>query len=315
MAQEYILREKVDCPKVSIIAINWNGLSDTIECINSVLCNDYPNYNIIVLDNGSDDSEANVLSEKFGSSIEVISLDKNIGSPAGMNLLINYVNKKYLSDYILYLDNDTIVSKSFLSNMVDVVKKDPKIALVGGKFYYYDDPTRIQFTWRDIDLITNEFIAVLVMIRDTFLKIKVTDKGIHDIERDADTVGFWCVLMNRDIINKVGLFDNRFFFGFGEVDLCIRLKKAKYRVVYCPKAMVWHKYRFIKKNPEMLAYYGRRGRFWLIRKHGNILEKILFFLYFFLVHFWLVTVYYLFILRKPKIFISFCKGIYDGIFE
>ncbi|GAG89310.1 unnamed protein product, partial [marine sediment metagenome] len=109
-------------PKVSIITLNWDGLEYTIECLASLKKITYPNYEVIVVDNGSKGNDAQVLEEKFGDYIHIIKNDMNYGSRGGVNIGMRYFLNNSNSDYLLLLDNDTVVDPEFLTEMVKVAE-------------------------------------------------------------------------------------------------------------------------------------------------------------------------------------------------
>ena len=116
-------------PEVSIIILNWNGLEDTIECLESLKKITYPNYKLIIVDNGSEGNDVAVLRHRFGSYIHIIEKDKNYGFTEGNNIGMRYALKGE-ARYILLLNNDTIVDPDFLSNLIKVAAGDPKIGLL-----------------------------------------------------------------------------------------------------------------------------------------------------------------------------------------
>ena len=139
-------------PKVSIIILNWNGLEDTIECLESLKKITHPNYEVIVVDNGSEGNDAQMLQERFGDYIHIIRNDKNYGFAGGANIGMRYVLNNSAADYVLLLNNDTVVDPEFLTELVKVAEADPAIGITGGKIYYYDNPGQLQFVWGRIGL-------------------------------------------------------------------------------------------------------------------------------------------------------------------
>jgi len=118
-------------PKVSIIILNWNGLKDTIECLESLKKITYPNYEVIVVDNDSKGNDADILEERYKNYIRVIRNKENLGFAGGNNVAIRQVLKEEKSDYILLLNNDTIVEPNFLEELIKIALQDEKIAIIG----------------------------------------------------------------------------------------------------------------------------------------------------------------------------------------
>ena len=118
-------------PKISVIILNWNELDDTIECLDSLKKITYPNYEIIVVDNGSKGNDAQVLQEKFSDYIHLIQNDRNYGFTGGTNIGMRYALNNSAPDYILVLNSDTVVDSEFLAEMVKVTEADPASGIAG----------------------------------------------------------------------------------------------------------------------------------------------------------------------------------------
>ena len=99
--------KKNDYPKISIVILNWNGLKYTIECLESLKKSTYPNYEVIVVDNGSKGNDADILEEKYKGYIKLIRNKENLGFPGGSNIAIKQIIAQGESDYVLLLNNDT----------------------------------------------------------------------------------------------------------------------------------------------------------------------------------------------------------------
>jgi GT2 family glycosyltransferase len=128
---------------VYIIIVNWNGLKDTYECIRSVLNISYKNYTILVVDNGSDKDDSKEIATKFPEVITLRS-ESNLGFSGGNNLGIKYAMDKG-AEYILLLNNDTIVEKDFLDVLVNIASKNQTIGLAVPKINYYSEPSKVWY--------------------------------------------------------------------------------------------------------------------------------------------------------------------------
>ena len=257
-------------PRVSIIVLNWNGLEDTIECLESLRKMTYPNYEIVIVDNASSGNDVVVLKERYGDYIHIIANDKNYGFAEGNNIGIRYALAKQ-SDYVFMLNNDTIVDANFLAELVRVAEEDDKSGILGGKIYYYASPNRFQS-------VGGRIYWWLGYIADI--------SGRDDVEQfervaEQDYVYGTAMLIKRQVIEKVGLLDSYLFFGMEDYDYCARAKKAGFKVLYVPGAKVWHKqgasrkklpdqpetWRLINKEKGILSYKPKPV-FHLFRKHG-----------------------------------------------
>lgn len=253
-------------PKVSIIILNWNGLEDTAECLESLKKVTYPNYEVIVVDNASQGDDVRILREEFGDYIHVIVNDRNYGFAEGSNVGIRYALDSN-ADYVLLLNNDTVVHPDFLSELVKDALVDKSIGIVGPTMYYYDQPEKACTSAYFVDYWAGNLFA--------------RRRGQLDTEQVEDTVevdcvsGF-CILISQDVLLSAGLLDPRFFFGYDDVDICIRAAKRGFRVLLVPRSKVWHKIStrlaFREKKSSSYALYADslvRSRFLLMRKHWS----------------------------------------------
>ncbi len=309
------LLSKMKQAKVSIITLNWNGLEDTIECLESLKKITYPNYEVIVVDNGSEGNDAQVLEEKFGDYICLIKNDRNYGNAGGANIGMRYALNNSNSEYLLLLDNDTVVDPEFLTEMVKVAEADPAIGIAGAKIYYYDEPDRLQYLGGEIHLWGGWIAWLSHRIGERIFGRKEIDRGQHDSIREVEHITFWCALIKRKSLESIGLFDERHFHGFEDIDYFIRAKEAGCKTVYIPKAKVWHKSRSANKRDGFLQYHSLKSLFLVMKQHATRWQYGSFLIYFFSVHFWLATAYYLIWLRHPRMLLSFYKGVRDGLFH
>ena len=303
-------------PKVSIIILNWNGLEDTIECLESLKKITYPNYEIIVVDNGSKGNDAGVLEEKFGDYIHLIRNDKNYGYTGGNNIAIRYVLNNSSPDYLLILNNDTVVAPDFLTEMVRVAERDRSIGIIGPKIYYYGSPELIQSVGVMISMWTGQAFHAGNRSKDV---------GQYDIQRDVDYVSGCCLLAKREVFENVGLFDESYFCYCEDTDYCIRAERVGYKTVYLPQAKIWHKKPMRKKlwgktrqqgnADELFLYHWARNKFRFMRKHATTRQYRSFLLYFFGYQFWFTTGVCLLYHRDVGRFISFYRGVKDGLFD
>ncbi len=138
-------------PLVSIVLVNYNGMQDTIECIDSVLHNKYDNYNIVVVDNGSTKKEI-FPSAYFDNPNIFFIQEENRGFAAGSNVGCRFAIERTGADYLLLLNNDTIVTDDFLVQLTDSLSREKDKAVVTGKIYYWYDKKRVWYAGGVIDL-------------------------------------------------------------------------------------------------------------------------------------------------------------------
>jgi len=334
-------------PKITVIILNWNGWKDTIECLESLFQITYEEYNVIIVDNASSDDSLEKIrrycegeievnssffyyskvnkpielteytkeeSEKIeGKSIRgtvLIKNDKNYGFAEGNNIGIRYTLHNLNPNYILLLNNDTVVNKHFLGELVKVAKDCQDTGFVSPKTYYYNFENR-----RDV---INFAGGTLNMFKGHSQSIGVNevDKGQYDEIKTVEYVEGSCLLAKREVLEKIGLFDTKYFAYWEEADLCTRGYEAGYKSVYVPKAKIWHKVSASTDDPTKIYYY-TRNKFWFMQKYANKMEYTSFLLLFFGFYFWNLTCRYtLYGLYKRSLVHSshFLKGIKNGLF-
>ena len=334
--------------KVSIIIINWNGWEDTIECLESVLQINYDNYNIILVDNCSEDNsiemieryckgELKVNSEYFNydslnkpiqiseyfeeelrsgeknnhgyqlkNSIKVtiIKNKKNHGFSGGNNIGIEYAMENFDPEYVLLLNNDTVVDKEFLNELILPLENDRVLGLSGPKIYYYTHNNQnniINFAGGKINFLTGTA---------RHIGFNETDKQQYNEMEIVDYLEGSCILIRKNVFDEVGLLDDNYFAYWEETDFCMRALKKNYASIFVPKAKIWHKVSSSSKG-KLKTYYITRNRFWFNREHSNKKQYTIFILYFFFIEFIFRLIMY--ILFDKNDTLCFLKGIKDGV--
>lgn len=245
-------------PKVFCIILNWNGLKDTIECIKSVLNIKYPNYKVLVVDNGSSDHSAENIYKLF-PEVVLIENSENLGYAEGNNVGIR--NALSLgADYIWLLNNDTTVDRNALTSMVAIAEKIPMGGIFGSKIYYYSNPTTIDFAGATI----NWKYAISPHIGQGEI-----DKGQYDSVKEIQRANGCSMLIKKEVFETVGLLDSKMFLYAEEVEYCVRAEKNKYKTYYVPESKVYHKIsKSTGENSEpIFAYYNTRNFLYLIKKN------------------------------------------------
>ncbi|MGQ9894088.1 MAG: glycosyltransferase family 2 protein, partial [Roseiflexus sp.] len=128
-------------PRVLIIILCYNGIADTLACLKSLQCVEYPSFDILVLDNASSDGTPETVRAQF-PHVTVIENGANLGFAAGNNIGLQYA-LRHGYDYALLLNNDTEVAPDFLTRLIDVAVSDPTIGAVGPTITYYERPDLI----------------------------------------------------------------------------------------------------------------------------------------------------------------------------
>ncbi|MCK4351989.1 glycosyltransferase family 2 protein [candidate division WOR-3 bacterium] len=257
-------------PKVTIIIVNWNGKDNTLECLQSLREINYPNYEVIVVDNGSVNGSPEVISKKFLHH-KLIALKRNIGYGSACNVAI----KEAINDnthYVYLSNNDIVFDKYFLTELVNVAEKEKEIGIVGPIVYIHSNPQKIQLFGGYLNLRTGEV---------SLIGHRQSDTGQFERVREVDFVMGGALLIKRGVIEDIGYFDPDYFMYGEEVDYEYRAKKAGYKLVAVSTAKVWHKVygSFDGRLTPFTEFYIMRNKVYFMRKYFSGMRIIYFFLY------------------------------------
>jgi GT2 family glycosyltransferase len=303
----------MELPKVAIIILNWNGLADTIECLESLKNVTYANFSIVVVDNGSKGPDAEVLGNKYRGDITLIRNDKNYGFAEGNNIAIKWALENLNPDYFLLLNNDTTVDPEFLSNLVSLIDADNKIGIVGPKIYYYGSPDTLQSFGARIDF---KFGTT----RDIGWKKK--DHGQFDHQAEVDYVNGCAMLVRKQVVETIGLLDPTYFCYYEETDFCTRARKAGFRIFAVPNSKIWHKKKLIKKwgglgseekGSDSSFYYMGRNVFIFMKNHRTKSQFMGFVSLYFLFKIWYTSAVCILYHFNGKQLIAFWRGVNAGL--
>lgn len=241
---------------VYIIIVNWNGWKDTIECIKSLNKLKYKRNKIVIVDNDSKDIPIEHL--KTSNNIHLIQLDKNHGYSYANNIGIKYALKNN-AEYILLLNNDTIVSSNLLDEFIKIFKKYPKVGALAAKIYYYHDKKKIWFAGGQIRKET-EF--------PIHLGFNEIDNGQFNKIVDTPFINGGAFFIKTAVIKKIGFLDDKYFYMYEDADWTSRIISAGYRCLFVPTAKIWHKvHRSTKGRSAEWWYYDQRSYLLWLKSH------------------------------------------------
>ena len=243
--------------KVFIIIVNFNGWPDTLECLASLEKIDYQNFEVILIDNGSKGNfqfptlPTGRQVSNFQLKINFIQNKENLGFAAGNNQGIKIALEQN-ADYVLFLNNDTAVEPDFLKKLVEMAEKDKKTGIAGPMIYYYDDrqlaigDRRIQFAGGKINWLKTKGkhqIDYRLPTTDYRLQPKKPGGGRWTVDGgyQTDYITGCCLLIKREVIEKIGLLSEDYFLYYEDADWCLRAKKAGFECVLAREAKIYHK--------------------------------------------------------------------------
>jgi GT2 family glycosyltransferase len=316
--------ERIKWPKVAIIILNWNGWKDTIECLESVFRNTYPNYQVIVVDNGSTDDSMEKIkawadrkqevltpestyplyslsyppvkkpipyicytreeTEKGGNTkleekiktewqerikingkelnptttypLIFIQTGENLGFAEGNNVGIKYTLGKDDFEYVWLLNNDTVIDSEALFEMVKSIENFIKIGMAEPKIYIYNKPCRL---WS-----AGKKIFPLIGISKRIGEEKI-DSKIYNKQEEKNSLNGTALLVRKRLIEEIGNLDEKYFLYFEDTDWALRAKRAKWKLLYNPKAKIWHK--SDSGGTPLTSYYFTRNRLLFTKRY------------------------------------------------
>ena len=225
-------------PKVSVIIVNYNGKKFLEKCLESLCKVNYENFEIIVVDNNSTDGSIELVTKNYPSII-LLKLNSNKGFAEPNNIGAKIANGKYL----LFLNNDTIVTPNFISEMVQVIENDKKIAICQSLLLKPDE---------SVDS-SGDFIDHLGVVYNS---TKKTDEI-----REISSARGASMLIRKNIFDILEGFDEKFYVSFEDVDLGWRTWMIGYKVILTPKSVVYHVGgQTIKSKKPEIAFHGFKNQ-------------------------------------------------------
>ncbi len=253
---------------ILIILVNWNGKNDTIECLDSLTKVTYENYSVLVVDNGSSDDSIIKIQEKY-PHIPILQTHENLGFAGGNNIGISY-GLKHDYTWVLLLNNDTIVAPNFLQEFMNCHQEEKKAKILGSKIYNYSDPQKIDHLGGMWDPVRADFTSLC--------QNKTEDGSSFEKMEKVDYVCGACMLIHRDVFQKVGLLEPSFFLFWEETDFCYRARKEGFETWTAPKAKIWHKINasFSGGKPHTQYFWWRSRLLWIKRNCSKKEKKQLY---------------------------------------
>lgn len=243
-------------PYIVAVILNTNRREDTCAVLASLEQNTYQNHRVIVLDNASTDGSVQAIRTAF-PAVQIIELRQNLGYAGNNNVGIQAALAQG-AEWVFVLNEDTILAPDCLARLIEVGQSNLRLGIVGPMVYHYNESNVIQSAggkmgrdWQAWHLGQNE-----------------QDQGQFSQAHEVDWISGCAILVRREVIEQVGMLDQRFFYYWEETEWCLRAREAGWRIMHIPQAKLWHKgvQRDYQPNPAV-TYYATRNHLLMLAKH------------------------------------------------
>lgn len=237
-----------ELPRASIIIVSYNGRRFLGKCLASVLQQNYPNYEVLVVDNASSDGSVEFVEQEF-STVRVIRNETNLGF-GGAN---NVGASRATGEYLAFLNQDTVVEPDWLAELLTPLEEDPEAALATSKILLMAQPDKINTCGNQTHYTGLSFCRGVGQPADNFDQLEI-----------VDAVAGAAFLIRKSVFEKIGRFDERFFLYMEDIDLSWRARLAGYTCLYVPNSVIYHEYA-LTFGPDK-SFYQERNRWLMLLK-------------------------------------------------
>ncbi|GBD32974.1 N-acetylglucosaminyl-diphospho-decaprenol L-rhamnosyltransferase [bacterium HR33] len=288
--------------RVAAITLNFGAPDDTLVCVESLLGCSYRDLLVLVVDNGSPPEDLDRLRRALPAGVELLETGRNLGFSGGNNVGI----RRALcagADFVLLINNDAWVERDTVGVLLEAACREPRVGIVSGKILEASDTGPTRRVW---------------YAGGSWVPWKASayhrgmgepDRGQYDTPGDTEFAPGCLWLVPARVLSEVGLLDEEFFLYTEDLDFCLRVRRAGYRVYYEPRARCYHK---ISRShwtdrsaaSPTLNYYSNRNRFFIARRWLRPWERLVFYPYLF------GSRAVLALLRRDP---SYVSGLWDGL--
>lgn len=234
---------------ICAVVLNWNRKEETVECLESLGNVDLPkgyDLQMVVVDNGSTDGSREVF-RRLSSEIKnfhFVETGKNLGYAGGNNFGIKYCLEKVKCDSLLIINNDIVPDRGFLLPLIEEVEQDG-VGIVCPKVYFAKGFEFHKARYKKSELGRVIWYAGGVMDWNNVFAVHIgldeVDSSKFDKKSESEFATGSCMLVKRQVFERVGVFDENYFLYWEDIDFSIRVKRVGFKIIYQPNARVWHK--------------------------------------------------------------------------
>jgi GT2 family glycosyltransferase len=248
-----------DPPLIYVIVLSWNGKDDTMGCLSSLESAVSDRVRVLVVDNASTDGTYEAVRENFPWA-EILRNEENLGFPGGNNVGIRYALEEG-AEYVVLLNNDTVVDREFVAALLEAAKTDPRAGFLSSKIYYFDPPDVLWFAGGKFSVATGRSLHIGYGEKDT---------GQYDEIREIERSCGCSMMVTRRLLEEVGLMEEKLFLYGEEVEWMLRALKKGFRALFVPGSKVWHKVS-VKSEGERSGrsyYYAARNTLYILKTNA-----------------------------------------------
>ena len=253
-------------PELSVVLVNYNDSNHLQDCLSSLLNNSRGiDLEVIVVDNNSSDGSPELVKKKF-PQVTLIRNSQNLGFSRANNQGI----KKSRGEFVLFLNTDTVVFPGALECLLAEIRRDDMVGAVGPLLLRGENRYQVSFGGR----VSFVFQVFQKCFLNPFYKLKLK---VWRRKKSVRWLSAACLLVRRNVLQKAGLFDEKFFIYFEDIDLCFRIKKCGFKLLFIPEARVFHYGGGTAFNIGIISRFEyRKSQLYFYSKHNSRLS--LFFL-------------------------------------
>ena len=260
-------------PKVFVVVLAWNYYNHTKRCLESLRTVEYDNLNVLVVDNNSSDNTSENIKKDF-PEFNILTLSKNLKFSGGNNEGVNHLNPEK-EDFIIFLNNDTIVSKNFVKKLINPLLEDKKAIISTPKILYSSNINKIWYAGGVVNLWFG--IIKHIGIRDF-------DGPKYTFKTKTDYASGCCFCIKFDDFRKL-YFDNDFSMYCEDVDLSLRARKMNRFILYVPDSVILHNVsQTLGEHSFNKNFKKLKGQLKLFWRHASPFQLIFIFIFWLIIH-------------------------------
>lgn len=247
--------------KIGVVIVNYNGAKYQNEALKTIFDSTYKNIEVIIVDSASGDDSIALAKAEY-PQVHYLLQEENVGVAKGNNIGIEYAICALDVEYVLLINNDIVLDGKAFEELIFRANEN---TITVPKIYYYEPKDMLWFAGGEMYWNKGE---------SGHIGNFEIDKGQYDVERVIGYAPTCCMLIHRNVFDKIGYIDETVFMYFDDTDLCVRINDAGYKILYVPTALMWHKVSSSGggMDSKVYVYYNFRNKFYFMDKYKDRLE-------------------------------------------